>query len=314
MTQTQAYLFLAFAPSLWLLLLGRAIAGLTSANVSVATAYITDISPEQSRARRFGLLNAMFGAGFIIGPILGGALGDYWLRLPFIAAAALNTANLALALALLPETRRAAAATEAHGLSPFSHFRWLFGFRTLLALVGAYFIIALVGEIGGTVWVLYGTDKFHWSPMTTGISLAAFGLFHAVTQAFIAGPVSERWGERRTVAISIVTDSAAYIAIALATKGWMAFLLMPLFSLGGIGAPALQSLLTAHIGTAEQGRLQGLLSSIASLATIIGPLLISTVYFASRQSFPGLVWLLGAGFYLLCLPAVFMRNQPEQAA
>ncbi|PZP10987.1 MAG: tetracycline resistance MFS efflux pump, partial [Sphingomonas hengshuiensis] len=99
------YVVMAFAPSLWLLLVGRAIAGLTSANISVATAYITDISPEDTRARRFGLFNAMFGIGFILGPVLGGILGDYWLRLPFIAAAALNAGNLLLALFVLPESR-----------------------------------------------------------------------------------------------------------------------------------------------------------------------------------------------------------------
>src|SRR6185369_15674911 len=124
------YLFLAFAPNLWMLLLGRAIAGLTSANTAVAAAYITDISPEDKRARRFGLLNAMFGIGFIIGPVLGGVLGDYWVRLPFIAAAILNAGNFLLALLVLPESRTPTREKlDVAALNPLRPLRWAFSMR-----------------------------------------------------------------------------------------------------------------------------------------------------------------------------------------
>lgn len=306
------YLFMAFAPSLWLLFVGRAIAGITGASTAVASAAITDMTDEQELTRRFAQMSACFGIGFIAGPAIGGVLGEYSVRLPFIAAALLNAANLLSALALLPETCRDRPA-EAHAVSPLASFRWLSGFPALIALIVVYFIIAFVGEVGGTVWVLYGTDKFRWPPMTVGLSLAAFGFFHAVTQAFIAGPVSERCGEKRAVLISIAADSAAYVLIALATEGWMAFLLMPLFCLGGIGAPALQSLMTAQVDGERQGRLQGVLASTTSLATIVAPLLISTIYFSSRTVFPGLVWMLGAAAYLLCLPIVLGRARRQPA-
>lgn len=308
------YMFMALAPSLWLLFVGRAIAGITGASMAVASAAITDLADADERTRRFAQMSACFGIGFIAGPALGGILGEYSVRLPFIAAAGLNGLNLLMARFFLPETRSDDHSAERPSLSPFASFRWLFGFRSLLPLILVYFVIALVGEIGGTVWVLYGTDKFHWSPMMTGLSLAAFGFFHAVTQAFIAGPISEKWGEKRAILVSIVADSAAYIFIAVAMQGWMAFLLMPLFCLGGIGAPALQSLLTGRVDEAAQGRLQGLLASTTSLATIAGPPLIGTVYFASRGLFPGLVWLLGAAFYLICLPVVLTRKRSLQPA
>ncbi len=308
------YVFMAVAPSLWLLFIGRAIAGITGASNAVAAACVTDIAEDAERTRRFGQLSACFGIGFIAGPAIGGVLGEFSVRLPFIAAAGLNAANLLMAFFLLPETRRTGAEAESHEFSPLAHFRWLLGYRLLLPLAGAYFILALVGEVGGTIWVLYGQDKFSWSPMMVGLSLAAFGFFHAVVQAFIAGPISERWGEHRALLIGIVADSAAYIIIALVTEGWMAFLLMPLFCLGGIGAPALQSLVTGRVDNDHQGRAQGLLASMTSLASIIGPPAISTIYFASRDVFPGLVWVLGAGFYVVCLPVAFTRRSKDAPA
>lgn len=136
------YVVMAFAPQLWMLLLGRAIAGLTSANISVATAYITDISPEDKRARRFGLFSAMFGAGFIVGPVLGGLLGDYWVRLPFIAAAVLNTCNLLLALFILPESRAPARQKiDLAALNPLRPLRWVFSMQGLLPITLVFFIL-----------------------------------------------------------------------------------------------------------------------------------------------------------------------------
>lgn len=309
------YLFMAFAPSLLLLFVGRAVAGITGASNAVAAACITDITDDDERTRRFGQLSACFGIGFIAGPAIGGLLGEVSVRAPFIAAAGLNAVNLLMALFFLAETRKPGPADGGQqAFSPLAGFRWLLGFRILLPFVGAYFLLALIGEVGGTVWVLYGEDKFSWSPLMIGISLAAFGMFHAVVQAFIAGPISERWGERRALLIGVVADSAAYITIALLTKGWMVFLLMPLFCLGGIGVPALQSLVTARVDGDHQGRMQGLLASMTSLASIIGPLAISTVYFASRDVFPGLVWVLGAAFYLFCLPLAFSSEQTRISA
>lgn len=308
------YVFMALAPSMAWLFVGRAIAGVTGANMAVAQAYIADITPEAQRARRFGLFSAVFGVGFIAGPVLGGLLGEVWVRAPFLAAAALNGLNLLMALFALPESHRTrGGAIDRAAFNPFGSLRWASAFPALLPLMAAFVALAIVGEVGGTIWVLYGEDKFAWDPWTIGLSLAGFGLFHALAQAFVAGPISERFGERRALVIGILSDAFAYVAIALATKGWMAFLLLPVFCLGGIGQPALQSLLSRQVDEDQQGRLQGVLASLVSLASVIGPVVIAQAYFASRGWFPGLVWALGAVLGLMCLP-IFLAKPPAGAA
>ncbi|MBO9543776.1 Tet(A)/Tet(B)/Tet(C) family tetracycline efflux MFS transporter [Caulobacter sp.] len=308
------YVFMALAPSLWWLFVGRAIAGVTGANMAVAQAYIADITPEAQRTRRFGLFSAMFGVGFILGPVMGGFLGEVWTRAPFLAAAALNAVNFLLAVFVLPESHEKRGGTIDHAaFNPFASLRWATAFPALLPLMAAFTILAIVGEVGGTIWVLYGEDKFAWDPWTIGFSLAGFGVFTALAQAFVAGPVAERFGERKTLAMAIVCDAFAYGAIALATKGWMAFALLPFFCLGGIGHAAIASLLSAQVGEDQQGRLQGVMASLASLASVIGPVVIAQVYFASRGVFPGLVWAVGAGLGLLCLPILLSGRQGKLA-
>ena len=157
------YLFLAFAPSLWMLLVGRALAGLTSANASVATAYITDVTSEEQRARRFGLLGATFGIGFAIGPVLGGALGEHWLRLPFIAAALLNTGNFLLAFFKLPESRLPTGPKiNLAALNPLLSLRWVLSEKRLWPTASAFFVFSASGEAYGSCWALWGGDTFHW--------------------------------------------------------------------------------------------------------------------------------------------------------
>jgi len=299
------YLFLAFAPSLWLLLLGRAIAGLTSANVSVATAYITDISPEQSRARRFGLLNAMFGAGFIIGPILGGALGDYWLRLPFIAAAILNAGNLLLAYFVLPESRTPTREKiDLAALNPLRPLRWVLTMKNLLPIIAIFFLLSATGEAYGVAWALWGTDTFGWNGLWIGLSLGTFGVCQTLAQAFLPGPAVKLLGERGAILAGIAGVSIALVIMAFATQSWVVFAIMPIFALGGIGAPALQSLATRQVDESLQGQFQGVLASVVSLASIAAPLGFSSVYFLVREQWPGAVWLSVIVIYALAIPVV----------
>jgi DHA1 family tetracycline resistance protein-like MFS transporter len=286
------YLFLAFAPSLWMLLLGRAIAGLTSANISVATAYITDISPEEKRARRFGLFNAMFGIGFIIGPVLGGALGDYWLRLPFIAAAVLNGCNLLLAFFVLPESRPPTREKiDLAALNPIRPLRWAFSMKSLLPIILIFFVFSATGEAYGTCWALWGSDAFQWNGLWVGVSLGAFGVCQALAQALLPGPAVKLLGERAAILTGTAAASIALIVMAFATETWMIFAIMPIFALGGIGVPALQSLATQQVDESRQGQFQGVLASAVSLASIIAPLVFSSLYFVFRDQWPGAIWL-----------------------
>jgi DHA1 family tetracycline resistance protein-like MFS transporter len=309
------YVVMAFAPQLWMLLLGRAIAGLTSANMSVATAYMTDISPEDQRARRFGLFNAMFGAGFIVGPVLGGFLGDYWLRLPFIAAAALNACNLLLAFFVLPESRTPGRQRiSLAALNPLRPLRWVFTMRGLLPIVVVFFILAATGEAYGTCWALWGFDTFQWNGFWIGLSLGMFGICQMLAQAFLPGPATKLLGERKAVLVGIACVCTALVVLAFANRGWIVFAIMPVFALGGIGTPAFQALATRQVDPACQGQFQGVLASAVSLASIVGPLAFSTFYFVVQKPWPGAVWLSVVVIYTIAVPLVVLGTRKGRSA
>lgn len=313
------YVVMAFAPQLWMLLLGRAIAGLTSANVSVAMAYITDISPEDTRARRFGVFNAMFGIGFIIGPVLGGLLGDYWLRLPFIAAAVLNACNLLLALFILPESHTSTQEQKIDlaSLNPLRPFVWVFSMKSVLPIVLVFFIFSGAGEAYGTCWALWGFDTFHWNGLWIGLSLGTFGVCQTVVQALLPGPATRLLGERWAVLVGVACSSIALVALAFATRSWIVFAVMPIFALTGIGTPALQALSTRQVDPAQQGQFQGVLASAVSLASIVAPLAFSTFYFVIQKQWPGAIWLSVVLIYAIAIPLVFLGTRtvcPTQPA
>jgi DHA1 family tetracycline resistance protein-like MFS transporter len=299
------YVVMAFAPQLWMLILGRAIAGLTSANVSVATAYITDISPDETRARRFGLLNAMFGIGFIIGPVLGGLLGDYWLRLPFIAAAVLNGCNFVSAYLILPESRQPSRKKiTLHALNPLRPLRWVFSMKGLLPITLVFFILSASGEAYGTCWALWGFDAFHWNGRWIGLSLGTFGICQTLAQTFLPGPATKLLGDRGAVVVGIACACIALVVMAFASRGWIIFAIMPIFALAGVGTPALQALGTRLVDSDHQGQLQGVLASAVSLASIAAPLAFSTIYFVFRQDWPGAIWLSVVVVYAVAVPLI----------
>jgi DHA1 family tetracycline resistance protein-like MFS transporter len=304
------YVVMALAPHLWMLLLGRAIAGLTSANISVATAYITDISPEDQRARRFGLFNAMFGIGFIIGPVLGGLLGDYWLRLPFIAAAVLNACNLLLALFILPESRTPGRQKiDLAALNPLRPLRWVFSMKGLLPIVLVFFILSAAGESYGTCWALWGFDTFRWNGFWIGLSLGTFGVCQTLVQALLPGPATKLFGDRVAVLVGIACSATSLVIIAFANQGWIVFAIMPIFALTGIGTPALQTLATRQVDATRQGQLQGVLASAVSLASIIAPLAFSTFYFVVQKHWPGAIWLSVIAIYAMAVPLVVLGTK-----
>lgn len=303
------YLLLAFAGTLALLFVGRAIAGLTSANVSVATAYITDISEEDQRARRFGLLNAMFGIGFIVGPVLGGTLGDHWLRLPFIAAAVLNGVNLMIALFVLPESRAPSREpVNLSALNPLKPLAWVFQVRSLWPLIVIFFLLSATGEAYGTSWALWGQDAFGWNGMMIGLSLGAFGVCQTLAQAFLPGPAVKLLGERAAILTGLAGAMAALVIMAFAREGWMVFAIMPLFALGGLGVPALQALATRQVSESQQGQFQGVLASALSLASIVAPLGFSSFYAVVRGTWPGAVWLSVVAVYAVAAVMVGRRR------
>lgn len=299
------YVLMALAPSLWLLVVGRAIAGLTSANISVATAYITDISPREMRAKRFGLFNAMFGIGFILGPVVGGVLGDHGLRLPFVAAAVLNAGNLLLAFLVLPESGTPGRQKiDLAALNPLQPLRWAFSMKTLMPVIGIFFILSATGEVYGTCWALWGHDAFGWNGQWIGLSLGAFGVCQTLAQAFLPGPAVRMLGERGAVLAGIAAACVALMVMAFASRGWVVFAIMPIVALAGMGTPALQSLATRLVDDGRQGQFQGVLASAMSLASILAPLVFSSIYFVVREPWPGAIWLSALVVNAMAVPLV----------
>nr|WP_282183240.1 MFS transporter [Niveispirillum sp. SYP-B3756] len=303
------YLFLAGADSLWMLFLGRAIAGLTAANMPVAAALISDLSPAAERPRLFGRLNAMFGIGFILGPMLGGLLGDHALRLPFLAAALLTGGNLLLAMVLLPSPPRPAAMkAPSPPLNPLAPLRQALLAKGLLPLIAIFFIFSATGEAYGVCWALWGHDTFHWNGFWIGLSLGCFGLCQTLAQMFLPGPAVRLLGERATILLGSACFCLALLVMALARQGWLIFAIMPLFSLGGIGTPALQALATRQVDDARQGWLQGVMAAAISLAAILAPAGFSGLYLLVQAQWPGAVWL--SVIFLHLLGALLVLRLP----
>jgi DHA1 family tetracycline resistance protein-like MFS transporter len=257
----------------------------------------------------------MFGIGFIIGPVLGGVLGDHWIRLPFIAAAVLNAANLLLAIFVLPESRLPdRQKIDLAALNPLKPLRWVFSMKGLLPIVLVYFILSGAGEAYGTCWALWGFDTFRWNGLWVGLSLGAFGLCQTLVQAFLPGPAARLLGERRAFVIGIGFACIALTAMAFANQGWMVFAIMPVFALSGIGTPAFQALATRQVDADGQGQLQGVLASAVSLASIVAPLAFSTVYFATQKQWPGAIWLSVIAINLVAVPLVLLGARRREAS
>jgi len=301
------YLIMAFAPTLAILIVGRLVAGITAATLAVSTAYIADITPENQRARRFGYLYACFGLGFILGPAVGGALGEVWLRAPFLAAAAFNTLNIVLAFFFLKESRIGDAQNFAwRQINPFTPISWALKLESIRPLLVVYVAVAFIGMSYLTVWVLFSEDQFGWSMSVVGLSLAGYGFFQAGSQALLTEPITSWLGERRAFLTGLSFEMFALIVLSLAGQGWVAFALLPLFALGGIGEPVLQSLLTAKVSEEQQGQLQGVLTSLASLMAVFGPLFFAGLYGFVRIDWPGAIWLVVFILYLFVIPVIFM--------
>ncbi len=299
------YAVMAFLPPLWLLFVARALAGVTGANMSVATAYLADITPPDKRAARFGQLSAAMGVGFILGPAAGGMLRELGLNWPFAVAAILAAVNLLLCLFVLPESR--AAEVDEGGLDPLKGLREIGAFKGIAGLLMCVGLFALIGEVGGSIWVFYVQDRFAWHGLSVGLSLTLFGFFHALVQAFIVGPVTKAFGERVTLILAMACDAVCYTVLALISHGWMVFVLTPILCLGGIGPSVLAAVTSRRAGEDRQGQLQGVTASLASLAAIIGPTFFLSLYFGTRGAMPGLVWIVGAVLYLPCLFVVLRR-------
>jgi DHA1 family tetracycline resistance protein-like MFS transporter len=311
------YMIMAATPFLWLLYATRIVAGVTGATMAVASAYIADVTAAEERGKRFGQMNAAFGIGFIAGPMLGGWMGEIHLRAPFVFASLLCAANLIMGYLFLPESSPLALRHEKpvwrwRTVNPFMAMHGAFSHRGLRPLLAVYGLVAIIGQIGAAIWVIYGQDRYHWSTFVVGVSLALFGLFHAGAQAFLPGPLIHRLGERWSAFVAMVADACAYVWVGLATKGLMVLLFSPVFCIGGIAIPALQALMSEQVDEDDQGQLQGNLAALNSLAGVAGPLGVTSLYAVTKAWMPGFVWIVGAGLYAICIVLLFASGRARK--
>jgi DHA1 family tetracycline resistance protein-like MFS transporter len=295
------YVFLSFAPTIGWLFAGRIIAGITGASFTTATAYIADISDPPDRAKNFGLVGAAFGLGFIIGPVVGGLLGQFGSRVPFLAAAGLAFINFLYGLFVLPESLPAEnrRSFEWKRANPFGAFKHLRKYPAVAALAVSFFLIYMAGQAVQSVWSFFGIERFKWSPKLVGISLGMVGLLVGLVQGVLIRYINPKLGNTKSIYIGFGMYALGLVLFACATQGWMMFVFLIPYCLGGISGPALQSIITGHVPANEQGELQGALTSLISATSIISPVIMTSLFahFTSKQTslyFPGAPFVLGA--------------------
>lgn len=310
------YVVMALAGSIWLLLAGRVVGGITAATQSTAYAYMADISAPENRTRNFGLVGAAFGMGFVLGPLVGGFLAEYGTRAPFWAAAALAGGNAALGWIVLRETVvgdkvRAFDWQRAHPFGVVRQLGKLPGVRQLLLV---YFLYHVAFAAYPSVWSYFGQERFEWTPAMIGLSLALFGLIMALVQAGLIRVALAWLGERGTVVAGHGFALAAYLSLGFVTSGTLALILTPLAALAGVIPPALNGIMSGRVAGNAQGELQGALTSAASLAMILSPLAMTTTFARFTQQgapvyLPSAPFLLAAGLTLLGL--AFFLTRPR---
>jgi len=314
------YIFQAFSPTLALLFIGRVIAGITGASYTTATAYIADISTPEKRSQNFGMVGVAFGVGFIIGPSIGGlcsAIGshipksgnfDWAVRLPFVVAAAFSFLNMLYGLFVLPESldkehRRNIDWKRANPISSLIRLR---KYPVISGLAIAFFLIYLASHAVQSNWAYYTIYKFNWSSLMVGLSLSVVGVLVAVVQGGLIRVIVPKIGEKNAVFLGLSLYVLGMVLFAFATKGWMMFAFLVPYCLGGIGGPAMQGIISNQVPRNEQGELQGTLTSLISVTSILGPIVMNNIfaYFTGPRApflFPGMPFIAGSILMLLSI-------------
>lgn len=304
------YLFLSFAPTIAWLFVGRIIAGFMGASFTTAAAYIADVSTPEKRSQNFGLIGAAFGLGFIIGPVMGGLLGEMGSRIPFMAAAGLSLLNwlygyFILPESLKPENRRPFDWSRAN---PFGALTRLRKYPLIIGLAGSMFLLYIASHAVQGTWAYYTMEKFKWDEGMVGISLGVVGFISALVQGVLIRRIIPALGNTKSLFVGLTFYCLGFILFAVATESWMMFAFLVPYCLGGISMPSMQGIISTQVAANEQGELQGTLTSLMSLASIIGPWMMTSLFYAFTKQdaivyFPGAPLLMGA---LLTLISVLL--------
>jgi DHA1 family tetracycline resistance protein-like MFS transporter len=313
------YVLMALAHTIWLLIIGRIIGGITAATQATSAAYMADISKPEEKAANFGLIGAAFGVGFVLGPLFGGILAEYGTRAPFWAAAFLAAANAIFGYYVLPETvtdriRRPFEWRRANPLGAFKNIGDLPGLKRLMLITFVYTIAFFVYP---GVWAYFGAERFDWGPGMIGLSLGVFGIGIAIVQGLLIRPILRLIGERKAVILGLSIDVVAFVALAFVTNGWIALALTPLTALGSIAGPALQGIMSRTASDSQQGELQGTVTSINAVATIVAPMMVTQTfwYFTSGDDhlyLPGAPFLLSAVLTIGCIFVFIQTPRPKR--
>lgn len=295
------YVFVALAPSIAWLFIGRLVCGMTASTMSTARAYVADITPAEGRAKAFGLVGMAFSFGFVLGPTIGGMASGFDSRLPFWLAAAACLANVLLAWLVLPEslppTRRMAFSWKRG--NPVGAVNLLLSRRQLLWMVLIFFLISMVSQLLPSVFVIYTEHRYGWPATTSGLTLTFIGASTAIVQGFLIGPTVSWLGPHRTVGIGLLFGAVAMTVYALAPGGSLFWLGVPLMALASLATPPLQAMMTRQVSASEQGQLQGTNNSARSLSAIIGPGIFAGSFAALMDPLPGAPFLIAAILMLI---------------
>jgi len=303
------YIFMALAPTLNLLFLGRVIAGLTGASMTVANSYIADISDDSNRSSNFGMIGAAFGIGFIAGPIIGGLLGHFGPHMPFYGAAVLNILNFLFGLFILPESLKPEnrRVVQWKKLNPFTTIINTMKIPGMGLFVVTYAFLFLAGNVHPSVWTLYTESKFGWNSIQVGVSLSFVGLIYGLSQSLLTTKLVPKWGEQKSLIIGIFFNAFGFLLYGIAPFGWMMYGIMVVSALQGLSMPCLQSIMTKKVDPHYQGELQGGLVSVGSVTAILAPIIYTNMFNwgTSKQE----TLLFGTPYYvatLFALAALFL--------
>ncbi|MEX2596083.1 MAG: TCR/Tet family MFS transporter [Salibacteraceae bacterium] len=302
------YLFLALAPTLGWLFVGRVISGITGASFTTGAAYIADVSPPEKRAQNFGLIGAAFGLGFIVGPVIGGLLGEFGPRIPFYAAAILTLVNWLYGLLVLPESLDEDNRRKFHWkrANPVGSLIALKRYPLIIGLIFALVFVYIASHAVQSTWSYFTMYRFEWSEFDVGLSLGFVGVLSALIQGLLIRWVIPKLGEVNAIYVGMALYTAGLVLFAIADMGWMMYPFLIVYSLGGIAGPALQGIMSNQVPANEQGELQGALTGLMSATSIVGPPVMTGLFafFTASEApvhLPGAPMLLGAILVLIGL-------------
>ena len=315
------YIFHALAPSLILLFIGRMLAGICGGSHTVATAYIADVSTPENKAKNFGMIGAAFGLGFFLGPMIGGICAQWGYQMPFFVAAGLTLVNLIFGMLVLPESlpKDKRRDIEWKRAIPGLNLIHLKRYRSLLLFVAAFVLVQLAGQVMPSIWTFFTMEQYGWGPGLVGLSLGVVGLLVGLVQAGLIGWSVKKFGQKKVILAGFFFWTTGMLLFACAYKEVLLFVALIPYVMGGIAGPTIQSMMSNTVKDNEQGNLQGALTSMISLTSILGPLIYTSLFsvFADKASqvyFPGAPFLAGAFFLIIAsLIAIKAINQLEDS-